>query len=58
MEKLTPEESKYLEKLLIPPSKKKAEEDYSYIKWCLLAILFAIFCNMMGLEEWGDKWLR
>ena len=54
MEKLTPEESKYLEKLLIPPSKKKAEEDYSYVKWCLLAIALAAAGNFFGLEKVGE----
>jgi hypothetical protein len=57
MEKLTPKESKYLEKLLIPPSKKKVEEDYGYIKWCLLAIALAAVGNFFGLEELGE-WLR
>jgi hypothetical protein len=58
MEKLTPKESKYLEKLLIPPSKKKAEEDYSYIKWCLLAIALAAMGNFLGLEDLGERFLR
>jgi len=57
MEKLTPKETKYLEKLLIPPSKKKAEEDYSYIKWVLLIIAFTAFCNFLGLENL-EKYLR
>jgi hypothetical protein len=51
MEKLTPKESKYLEKLLIPPSKKKVEEDYGYIKWVLIAIAFTALCNFLGLEN-------
>ncbi len=57
MKKLTPKESRFLERLLIPPSKKKAEEDYSYIKWCLFAIALAAMGNFFGLEEVGE-WLR
>jgi hypothetical protein len=58
MEKLTPKESKYLEKLLIPPSKKKVEENYDYIKWAVLAILFTMACNFLGLEDLGERFLR
>jgi hypothetical protein len=57
MEKLTPKEARHLEKLLIPPSKKKVEEDYSYIKWVALAILFTMACNFLGLENL-EEYLR
>jgi hypothetical protein len=58
MKKLTSKETKYLEKLLIPPSKKKAEDNYDYIKWVVLAILFTMACNFLGLEDLGERFLR
>ena len=51
MKKLTRKEAVYLEKLLTPPSKKKVEENYDYIKWVLLAMGFAALCNFLGLEN-------
>ena len=36
----------------------KPKEDWSFLWWIFFAMLITIIANYLGLEAWGEKWLR